>query len=579
MIFLISPEKFRFSCKNDEFLSPTVSNESENFKSKNYENINDKGRKTADFPNNRRQSIAALTKREDYNRILDMEETLNSENLISSHLNRINSCLLSIFLEYLSLLMKNVRNSAQNNSNNDFSNISINQATIYNRTKIGFSILANIVEDVFACTEIFNIENKFIVNIHKVSMRHRKKFGNNPCFNEDFIPSDQECLKYQELKNPVSSNSSNLAAGDHQIHQQTERRTSSQPFKISDANCTPMAQFLNPNKPLAYWILTLCIEFILTNLSRQNFPVEIYSRVLTIVHRLLIQMKRYEIRLTMPFPNLWHALITLIKFIKNKNYCKIQVMSLNSTQSNSNSKIKQSKQDEAAKNRDLLLVLKQTIDIFNIFITFGDSFLQCPKQYDRLFYEIIRLEDVFVACEEFIKGFGGEMLEIEKIEGQLEGTMEQMKEKQVQEFVAASVETQLGNIEQTITSSNSSDNNPLNPPLTLTQPDVELQILKNLSSNVLFSLKNILDIINHFSPKIANHCKTNKIPSLTEKQVLTLVRENYTDLILCMNENLEMVDSIDIVYDKNFADADMERGLVDVARDTYGRELEEFLSD
>ena len=88
-----------------------------------------------------------------------------------------------------------------------------------------------------------------------------------------------------------------------------------------------------------------------------------------------------------------------------------------------------------------------------------------------------------------------------------------------------------------------------------------------------------LDILHHFSPNLANHCQTNKIPSLTEQPVLTLVRENYTDLILCMNENLEMVDSIDIVYDKNFADADMERGLVDVARDTYGRELEEFLSD
>ena len=75
---------------------------------------------------------------------------------------------------------------------------------------------------------------------------------------------------------------------------------------------SPLNQFINPNKPLAYWILNLCLEFMLSNLSRQNFPIEIYSRVLNVIHRLLVQMKKYEVRLTMLFPQLWHSLIILL---------------------------------------------------------------------------------------------------------------------------------------------------------------------------------------------------------------------------------------------------------------------------
>lgn len=39
--------------------------------------------------------------------------------------------------------------------------------------------------------------------------------------------------------------------------------------------------------------------------------------------------------------------------------------------------------------------LLQVLTLFNLFITFGDTFLPSPLIYDFLYYEIIRQSDVF----------------------------------------------------------------------------------------------------------------------------------------------------------------------------------------
>lgn len=37
----------------------------------------------------------------------------------------------------------------------------------------------------------------------------------------------------------------------------------------------------------------------------------------------------------------------------------------------------------------------QVVNIFNLFITFGDTFLPSPSAYDELYYEVVRMHQVF----------------------------------------------------------------------------------------------------------------------------------------------------------------------------------------
>ena len=42
-----------------------------------------------------------------------------------------------------------------------------------------------------------------------------------------------------------------------------------------------------------------------------------------------------------------------------------------------------------------LCLCPQVATIFNLFITYGDTFLPSPVTYDELYYEIMRMQQVF----------------------------------------------------------------------------------------------------------------------------------------------------------------------------------------
>jgi hypothetical protein len=42
-----------------------------------------------------------------------------------------------------------------------------------------------------------------------------------------------------------------------------------------------------------------------------------------------------------------------------------------------------------------ILYCLQVVNIFNLFITYGDTFLPCPTSYDELYYEVIRVHQIF----------------------------------------------------------------------------------------------------------------------------------------------------------------------------------------
>ena len=114
----------------------------------------------------------------------------------------------------------------------------------------------------------------------------------------------------------------------------------------------------------------LIIEFILSHLMKK-FPHELYELALGVVLRVLCHQKRCRLRLSLcPWKELWAALIAFLKFLHGSDSALIRKF-------------------------DLFALATQAVNILNLFVTFGDTFLPSPQSYDDLYYEIIRMHHVF----------------------------------------------------------------------------------------------------------------------------------------------------------------------------------------
>ncbi|CAH8546598.1 unnamed protein product [Heterobilharzia americana] len=66
--------------------------------------------------------------------------------------------------------------------------------------------------------------------------------------------------------------------------------------------------------------------------------------------------------------------------------------------------------------------------------------------------------------------------------------------------------------------------------------------VKEIASTVVLQLSTLRAIVNHFNAKISAFSTLNNVTSLTENQVLEIVRENYDSLTLRYLENLDIVE-------------------------------------
>lgn len=135
-----------------------------------------------------------------------------------------------------------------------------------------------------------------------------------------------------------------------------------------------------PIRPISSSVLDLMVEFILSNL-RKSLPIDLYFLSLGIIHRLICYQKRFNIRFNHNWTDVWSALITLLKYLINHESELIE-MKLN-----------------------VFSLSTMTINIFNAFITYGDSFLPTLDTYDLLYYEIIRMHIVFESVYHMGKSF------------------------------------------------------------------------------------------------------------------------------------------------------------------------------
>ncbi|XP_061511588.1 armadillo-like helical domain-containing protein 3 isoform X2 [Anopheles gambiae] len=124
-------------------------------------------------------------------------------------------------------------------------------------------------------------------------------------------------------------------------------------------------------QPLANTLLDLLVEFIVSHLLKK-FPIELYLLCVGIIHRVIIYQKRCRVRIAYHWKDLWTAIISLLKFLIYQ-------------------------EQNLMKRCNIFDLALQVINIFNLFITYGDTFLATTNSYDELYYELNREEKVF--CE------------------------------------------------------------------------------------------------------------------------------------------------------------------------------------
>ncbi|EMP27929.1 UPF0668 protein C10orf76 [Chelonia mydas] len=247
------------------------------------------------------------------------------------------SNLLITFLKYSSIVMQDTKDEHRLHSG-----------------KLCLIILTCIAEDQYANAFLHDDNVNFRVNLHRMPMRHRKK--------------------------------------------------------AADKNL--------PCRPLVCAVLDLMVEFIVTHMMKE-FPMDLYVRCIQIVHKLLCYQKKCRVRLHYTWRELWSArwqprctspgriafhcflkplsiaiqlttsdlgweLGTAIPVQRNALFALINLL-----------KFLMSNETVLLAKHNIFTLALMVVNLFNMFITYGDTFLPTPSSYDELYYEIIRMHQNF----------------------------------------------------------------------------------------------------------------------------------------------------------------------------------------
>ncbi|GAM27644.1 hypothetical protein SAMD00019534_108200 [Acytostelium subglobosum LB1] len=139
-------------------------------------------------------------------------------------------------------------------------------------------------------------------------------------------------------------------------------KTSSYIFIYSKRNPYP-DHFEIEKRPISCYIIDVINQFIKCNLKGGRPPTDLFQKCIDCLKRIISYKKKTQSRLPYCWFDIWTTLFSLM------------------------STLSISDKDQ---QQELLNVGINTINIFNLFIAYGDLFLPEPSDYDDLFYEIIR---------------------------------------------------------------------------------------------------------------------------------------------------------------------------------------------
>ncbi|KAB1271570.1 Armadillo-like helical domain-containing protein 3, partial [Camelus dromedarius] len=245
------------------------------------------------------------------------------------------SNLLITFLKYSSIVMQDTKDEHRLHSG-----------------KLCLIILTCIAEDQYANAFLHDDNMNFRVNLHRMPMRHRKK--------------------------------------------------------AADKNL--------PCRPLVCAVLDLMVEFIVTHMMKE-FPMDLYVRCIQVVHKLLCYQKKCRVRLHYTWRELWSGeyvtrcilgLMCLIKTalasmckkmeasVDNQFLSKLECSDIQALEALINLlKFLMSNETVLLAKHNIFSLALMIVNLFNMFITYGDTFLPTPSSYDELYYEIIRMHQSF----------------------------------------------------------------------------------------------------------------------------------------------------------------------------------------
>lgn len=181
-----------------------------------------------------------------------------------------------------------------------------------------------------------------------------------------------------------------------------------------------------------------------------------YTLCMNIVIRIIYHLRKFRIHLEYHWSEFWNCLITLIRFV-NTN------------------------EERMAQRLHIGPMISSVIQMWNVFISYGDSFLPDAQSYDMLYYEIIRNHDAFDRCEDFMRRIHLLDKETEPSTTETHGTKSQRKLE---------------------------------------------------DDSVHRNVRNIKRVYRHFSEKIDIWKETHRVTAFTTDQILDLIKSNYESLEL-----------------------------------------------